>query len=191
MGKSILIYNKENKIYYPIPSEGGHADFPIYNNFEFELIDYLKNLRSISNPLTYEEVLSGRGLEGIYSFIIQEQDYKQNVIVREIEKSNNKANLISKYKETDKNCEKAFKIFTKFYGRCAKNFLLDTMALGGLYIAGGIASKNSDIFNYSEFLKEFDNAFRRSDLLKNVPIKVITNYDVSLYGSCFAAFYKK
>ena len=61
------------------------------------------------------------------------------------------------------------------------------MATGGVYIAGGIASKNKEIFSSKEFIGEFENAYRRSDVLVNTPIFVIENYDVSLYGACFAA----
>jgi glucokinase len=80
-------------------------------------------------------------------------------------------------------------MFTRFYGRCAKNFVLDSLANGGLYIAGGMANKNIEIFSTKEFLNEFENAYRRNDILEKVPIHVIVNYDVSLYGACFAAMY--
>jgi glucokinase len=58
-----------------------------------------------------------------------------------------------------------------------------------LYIAGGIAAKNKEIFSSNDFIHEFENAYRRADFLKTIPIYVILNYDVSLYGACFAAMY--
>jgi len=61
LGKSILIYDKHFKIYVPIPSEGGHGDFPIQNDFEIKLTKFIKEFRGISQPITYEELLSGRG----------------------------------------------------------------------------------------------------------------------------------
>jgi len=63
------------------------------------------------------------------------------------------------------------------------------MATGGLYITGGIASKNKEIFKSKEFLDEFENAYKRFDLLKKIPIYIVINYDVSLYGACLAAIY--
>jgi len=98
--------------------------------------------------------------------------------------------LISKYKEKDETCKETFRLFTKFYGRCAKNLVLDTLARGGLYIAGGIAVKNKEIFMKDDFTSEFINGFRRDDFLKEVPVNLILNYDVSLYGACFAAMIK-
>lgn len=191
LGKSILIYDEKFDIYIPIPSEGGHTDFPAYDSFEQELVDYVKKLRNIKQTLTYEELLSGRGLESIYMFLKDLGKYEKSKLTKEIEDSNDKSVLISKCKNQDKICAETFRIFTRFYGRCAKNFVLDSLATGGLYIAGGIASKNIEIFSTDDFLNEFKNAYRKMDILEKIPIYVIVNYDVSLYGACFAAIYLK
>jgi len=189
LGKCICIYDKHFHAYIPNSSEGGHGDLPIYNKEEMQLVNFVKDTRKILQPLTYEEVLSGRGLENIYLYLRESNKNLQNKYLQEIDNSKEKSPLISKYKNVDKTCKKTFKIFTKYYARCAKNFVLDTMATGGLYIAGGIASKNKEIFASNDFINEFENAFRRSNILKETPIYIIVNYDVSLYGACFAAMY--
>jgi glucokinase len=190
LGKSILTYDNYYNSYIPIPSEGGHGDLPIQNDFEMQLVKFIKTLRRISKPLTYEEVLSGRGLESIYLFFRNSKEFKETQYSKEIENTENKASLISKYKEMDETCKETFRLFTRFYARCAKNYVLDTLAKGGLYLAGGIAAKNKEIFTSKDFLIEFENVYRRADILKTVPISVIVNYDVSIYGSCYAAMYK-
>ena len=189
LGKSILSYDKHYNIYAPIPSEGGHEDFPAQNDFEIKLLEFIKRLRGISQPVTYEELLSGRGLESIYLFLNETQKFNPTEFTKEIEQTDDKVPLISKYKEKDERCRETFRLFTRFYARCAKNFVLNTMATGGLYIAGGIASKNREIFESKEFLDEFENAYRRTEILKKIPIYVIVNYDVSLLGACFAAMH--
>lgn len=191
LGKSILTYDEHFDAYIPIPSEGGHSDFPARNSFELELTDFIKKFRNISQPVTYEELLSGRGIESIYMFLKQSGKFIESQYSTEIERSNDKAATISKYRKDDELCAETFKLFTKFYGRCAKNFVLDSLSVGGLYIAGGIAAKNKDIFTTNDFLSEFEDAYRRSEVLKETPIYVINNYDVSLYGACFAAMYNK
>lgn len=191
LGKGILIYNQELDYYTPIPSEGGHSDFPYQNDFEKKIVNYIKNKRNIKQPLTYEEVISGRGIEGIYDYLNDIKKYKPTDYTKKISNSNDKAKLISKYKNKDKTCRETFKIFTKFYARCAKNFALDTLSIDGLYIAGGIVSKNVDSFKSKEFIKEFEKSYRRLNLLKKIPIYAIMNYNVSLFGSCFAAIHKK
>lgn len=187
LGKATVIYNEQLQAYIPIPSEGGHGDFPIISVEDQQLANFIKEKQGIQQPLTYEEVLSGRGLENIYLFLKEKNPNLDSNYTNEIDASSEKANLISKYKNVDEVCKETFKIFTRYYGRCAKNFVLDTMATGGLYIAGGIASKNKEIFTSNDFISEFENAYRRSDVLENTPIFLIENYDVSLYGACFAA----
>jgi glucokinase len=178
LGKCILNYHKDTGRYVPIASEGGNSDFPLYDDFEAELVSYIKEFRSISKPLVYEELLSGRGLEVIYEFLCKKKDD---------EKKYTTAESISNHRCDDEICRKTFELFSKFYGRCAKNFALDTLCKGGIYIAGGIATKNKKIFQSDNFIDEFNNGNRREDFLKSVPIYVITNPYTSLLGACYAA----
>jgi glucokinase len=189
-GKSILIYNEKIKGYIPIPSEGGHGDLPIQNNLERELVEHINKIKNISQPISYEEVLSGRGLENIYSFLRNKNKFENTEYTKKIDNALDKPTLISKYKKLDKTCKETFRLFTNFYARCAKNYILDTYAIGGLYIAGGIAAKNKEIFTSKVFLSELENSYKRKNLLKNIPISIILNYDLSLYGACYAAIYK-
>ena len=190
LGKSILIYDDKSNIYKPIPCEGGHADFPIRNNFELDLINFIKDFRNITKPITNEELVSGRGLENIYKFLKVSKEFGDSQYSMEIENSTDIAEAISKYKKVDDLCAETFKWFTKFYSRCAKNFVLDSLATGGLFIAGGIAQKNQEIFSTDIFLNEFDNVYRYSKYLKETPIYIILDYDIGLKGACFAAMYK-
>jgi len=191
LGKTTCLYNEKVDAYIPIPSEGGHSDFPIQNDFEKNLVEYIKKKRKIKEPLTYEELISGRGIEGIYQYLRDTKKYISTKFSEEIDKSKDKAPLISKYKEKDKTCRETFELFVKFYARCAKNFVLETLSTGGLYLAGGIVSKNKNFFKKNNFIKEFEKAYRRSNILKRTPVYIIMNYDVSLYGACFAAVNKK
>ncbi|MBI4440073.1 glucokinase [Candidatus Woesearchaeota archaeon] len=169
LGKGILIYDNAKKAYIPHPSEGGHGDFPIMNEEE------LKLARFIGNGICYEDLVSGRGIESIYTFLKQAKHQKSNL----------SAQGISKTRKTDYCSRKAFDIFLKFYARCARNFALDVLPFGGLYIAGGIAIKNPDIFS-RKFTNEFCNNAAFGRLLSAIPVYLITNYDISLKGAAFA-----
>ncbi|MBN1322461.1 MAG: glucokinase [Methanotrichaceae archaeon] len=181
LGKAILIH--EDAGYRPHPSEGGHGDFPLHDDFDLELARSLRGDRK--TPLSYEDVLSGRGIEGIYAFLSRRDGGSRRS--REIFGAGGKAALISKHRFEDDLCREAFSVYARCYARCAKNFVLDCLATGGLYIAGGIAAKNADIFLSSEFHEEFLKAEKQRSLLERTPIHVILNYDVSLYGACHAA----
>lgn len=191
LGKSILIYNKNINAFVPIHSEGGHSDFPVTDTYELELVNFIKKLRNIKENVTYEEVLSGRGLEAIYLFLKEKKNFKESKYTKIIDRQEgDKAGYISKYRDADETCKEVFRLFSKFYGRCVKNFVLDTMALGGVFLAGGISIKNKEIFTSDDFINEFENVYRRRKILSNIPVYVITNYDASLYGTSFAAALK-
>jgi len=53
LGKSILRYDDSFRAHIPIPSEGGHTDFPVHNNFDMELVNFIKKFRGISKLLYY------------------------------------------------------------------------------------------------------------------------------------------
>ncbi len=181
LGKSILSF--DGKRYVPIPSEGGHADFPPHDRFDLDLADYVRGGRK--TPASYEDLLSGRGIERIYDFL--RERLGETDLTAEIEGAKDRAALISKHRQIDPLCRETFRIYAKLYARCAKNFVLESLATGGLYIAGGIAAKNREIFVSPEFQAEFLNAEKQRHLLERTPVRVITNYDVSIMGACNAA----
>ena len=181
LGKSILLF--DGKRYVPLPSEGGHADFPIQDQFDLELANFVRGVRK--TPASYEDMLSGRGIERIYDFLVERQGVTEKTGA--IEEAKDRAAAISEHRKTDPLCRETFRIYAKYYGRCAKNFVLESFATGGLYIAGGIAAKNRDVFVSPEFQAEFLNAEKQRHLLERTPVYVITNYDVSIMGACNAA----
>jgi glucokinase len=75
-------------------------------------------------------------------------------------------------------------MFKRAYANFAKNTALDGLALGGVYIAGGIAPKNKEIFD-KEFVKIFEYSHKMGHVLKKIPIYLILNYDIGLLGAGF------
>ena len=59
--------------------------------------------------------------------------------------------------------------------------------VGGIYLAGGILAKNLSHIQTEVFRQHFEENDRHRDILQAIPIWVITNYDVSLFGAAFAA----
>ncbi len=185
LGKTALAYNEGCKAYVPIPSEAGHTDFPAQTKLEFELVDFIKKSGKIKQNVSYEHVLSGQGLINIYDFLRKSKKLSRTKFTGEIAKSKNKAETISKYRKADAVCRAAFEIFTLIYAKFARNCALDTLAYGGVYIAGGIAPKNKDIFG-KRFVKAFEDNYRLQSVLKKIPIYLITSQDAGLIGAGFA-----
>lgn len=184
LGKTTLAYSENKKSYVPLSSEAGHTDFPVQNGEELELVNFIKEHKRIKGSVPYEQVLSGQGLENIYLFLRKNRKDIPTKYTKEIDGSRDKAELISKYKDVDVTCRRVFGIFQAAYARFAKNFALDSMAIGGVYIAGGIAPKNKDIFN-KKFIEAFEDNYMLAGVLKKIPVYLILNYNVGLLGAGF------
>jgi len=183
LGKTTLIYSKNLKCYAPIASEAGHSDFAAQSKFEYELTEFIKKYKKVKN-VSYEEVLSGRGLVSIYLFLKKSGKFKETGFTKEVDKSKNKPELISRYKNTDATCKKTFEVFKAAYANFAKNFALDSLAFGGVYIAGGISIKNKEIFD-NNFVKIFEDNTKMKSVLSRIPIYLISNQNVGLLGAGF------
>ncbi len=176
LGKCILIWHKEVGRYMPSASEGGHADFAPQTQQELDLVTFIKEAEQRTCNISWEDVLSGHGIQRIYRFFC----YKSGVVCNT---NGPHPDEIFKNRDKDENCHNTFVLYTIFYARCAKNFALDALALGGIYIAGGIAAKNLPLFLESSFMKEFVNCGKQQELLREVPVYVIVDYNVSMYGT--------
>ncbi|MFW5704400.1 MAG: glucokinase [Nanoarchaeota archaeon] len=168
LGKAIL--NFDNGVYVPISSEGGHGDFPAETDREFKLVKFLQKKLS-TKEIVWEDLISGRGLENIYEYLAR----NQKGVVKTLSSEE-----ISRSKK-DSLCKESFEMFFKFYARAAKDFALEVLAEGGLYLGGGIIAKNLD-FNYEDFLKEFLTHPTYVNLLEKIPIFIIKDYNASMRG---------
>ena len=189
MGKSALLWNRYFQRYLPIASEGGHADCVGQTMQEMSLFNAIKQERNTQcdGNVSWEEVLSGAGIQRIYRFLEKTGSYVPDVCSLEIQKNGFKPDSISHYAHYGENlCVDTFLMYARFYARCARSFVLDVLALNGIYIAGGIASKNIELFLNPIFLQEFMQCGRQEELLRDVPIFVVADYNVSLFGA--AAF---
>ena len=183
LGKSILLWDEQKKHYTALPSEGGHSDFSAQTQHDLDLLTFIQNEEKISCHISWEDVLSGYGIQRIYKYISSLSTYPANEFDTEIEQTLFPPDYISRYRTKSERCKKTFEIYSVLYARCAKNFALDALALGGVYIAGGIAAKNIEIFKQDCFIQEFTNCGKLAHLLKEIPIYIVADYNVSLYGA--------
>ena len=72
-----LIYADRGKL-KPIPSEGGHAGFAPGNQLEVELYQYLY---SELGQVEVEDVVSLRGLQNVFNFLVDTQGGKRSAWV--------------------------------------------------------------------------------------------------------------
>jgi glucokinase len=61
------------------------------------------------------------------------------------------------------------------------------MALGGIYIAGGIAVKILSKLKDGTFFKSFCGASKLAPVLARIPISVVVNEDAPIWGAAYEA----
>jgi glucokinase len=164
------------------PSEGGHSDFAPRNGVELELCEFLaKKFGHVS----WERVLSGNGIYNLYQFL-QNKDYQEEPTwLSHALKGEGPSVAIMRAAGSGENCNcrKARDLFIQFFGREAGNLALSGLALGGVYLGGGIARNTAEVLKDSIFMKEFSDKGRMHGLLTNVPVRVILSDDVGLLGA--------
>ena len=180
-------------------SEGGHSDFAPRSEIEFQLQKYLLDKFNITR-LSVERVVSGQGIVAIYQFLrdrqMADESFKIGNVIREWERQKGLKEktvdpaatiAIAAANEEDYLSERTMQLFAEAYGAEAGNLALKILPYGGLYIAGGIASKNLELLKSGIFLKAFTHKGRMSDLLENIPVHIVLNPKVGLIGAALYA----
>ena len=192
LGEAFLVWNGDD--YQPLASEGGHADFAPQSEEEDDLLRYLRV--KFNGHVSYERVLSGPGLFNIYSFLrdtgqadepdwlkaeFDEPDADPSRIVSEVGLDNR-----------DANCAGALRMFASIYGAEAGNLALKSYAVGGVFIAGGIAPKIIKALTEDDaFLRGFWSKGRYLHWMKNLPVNVALNAKAPLQGSAYFAWHRQ
>jgi len=175
LGHAILRYDKGKENYIPYPTERGHVAFPIQDDEELELAKFIRSTTK-KKTVIYEDILSGHGIEHLY-YYLNSKKYQDAPHIYSPE--------ISQTRSKNKCSKAAFELFVHFYARAARSFALTVLPSAGVYIAGGIAIDNSDAFG-KDFINEFNTHDTYSSLLKQIPIYLINNYDISIPGAALA-----
>ncbi len=171
---------------HPFACEGGHADFAPRNDTEDALLRFL---RKKLGHVSYERILSGPGLYNLYQFVVETKiEEEKEETLKEIA-AGDSPRLISEkgLSGESRACRKALELFITIYGSEAGNVALKMLALGGVYIGGGIAPKLLSMIKRGDFLDSFKRKGRFSDLLGGIPVKVVLNDKTALLGAMYYA----
>jgi len=186
-GLGVGLLNWQDDGYAVHPSEAGHADFAPVDEFQDKL---LAHLRRTYGRVSYERVVSGPGLMRIFSFLQETGAGVPSKQLRDADKTRqDTAELIAEFAlaKLDPLAVRALDLFVAVYGAFAGNMALATLARGGVYIAGGIAPKIAPKLKEGAFIRAFNNKGRFSDVLATMPVHVVMNPQVGLYGALLEA----
>lgn len=163
LGKAALIPD-ETSGYSVVPSEGGHANFPFVSDSEIAFQKFaMKELGE--KYLTGNHIVSGMGLSLIHEFHTGKKIEPGDVVAE---------------------CTSASETLAwaaRFYGRACRNYALEVLSTGGMYIAGGIAAHLPALFTHKAFSEEFRSSKTMSKILARIPVFLITNQESGLWGA--------
>jgi len=185
LGQCLLAWQGEH--YEVIASEGGHVDF---SPTDAEQIALLKHIQKQFSRCTWERVVSGTGINNIHSYMLAAYPGEESIELKQARSIGDPSAAISiaAANGSDQLARRSMDLFCKLYGAQAGNLGLAGLAVGGIYVAGGVAPRIIDMLKNGLFMAGFMNKEERMQrLLSNMPVRVVVNAKVGLMGSAVAA----
>jgi glucokinase len=180
LGQAML--HRTDGHYVPAPSEGGHADFAARSEREME---FVRMLRKLYGRAEVEHVLSGPGLFNLYRFT---HDDQACVAIRDLAPEDYPAAISQAALNGEcARCSDALTMFVSAYGAEAGNLALRDLAIGGIFLGGGIAPKILPALEAGDFMRAFLDKGHMKDLLERIPVKVILTPQAGLLGAAVYA----
>ena len=149
-------------------SEAGHCLFPFEGGEEQA---YAKALAAHhgTERIVCDYVVSGGGLASLYAFHTGEKLPPREVPARAAAHPATLAWM------------------ARFYGRACRQYVLATRALGGVYIAGGLAANLPEVLLHPAFAQALRGNDAMTHMLETVPVWRIRNQDAGLVGAAVFA----
>lgn len=175
------------------PSEGGHVCLPVYDEETRAFSRWLEDKYGF--PPGAEAGVSGQGIGHLFAFLAERDAAAGRALsaadaaVLALPEAERPARVAAASRESLL-CGRSMEIFVKLYARCAADASASFLPYGGLYLAGGIASKNEawflEDFRFMDmFLRSYRSHIRA--ILARVPVYIVKDYGISLYGAANAA----
>jgi len=169
----VPIFVSGKQQWHCVSGEGGHVDFAAVDDVDIQILQFL---RDIKQRVSYEQLLSGYGLEQIYQALCAtEQPDTKLLSAKDI--STNALDGSCPI------CAQALAQFCKVLGSFAGNLALTMNSQGGVYIAGGIVPRFVEYFKNSGFRARFETKGRLSHITVKTPTYVITEQQPGLLGA--------
>jgi glucokinase len=172
----------DGRRHHPFATEGGHTDFAPTDEREFALFQFLQRTHG---HVSWERVASGTGIGNLHAFLLEWRGGELPAWLREEMAAGDPSAAIARA-ATEARCPicmEAMELFARLYGREVGNAALKHLALGGVYLGGGVAPKNLDLLRAGGFAAAFLDKGRMGPLMERMPVKVILEQRTPLFGA--------
>jgi glucokinase len=174
LGAGALIHASGTWI--PIPGEGGHIDLGPVTPRDMAIWPHIE---WSAGRLSAEALLCGPGLVRLYRAIAATNGTAARLATPADVAA---AGLAG----SDAGAAEAVHLFATYLGRFASNLALVFVALGGVYLAGGISGRIAPALKTGAFREAFVDKYPHRGLLERMSTGIITKADAALAG--IAAF---
>lgn len=180
LGQSLLVASGER--YRVLGTEGGHTDFAPRDDLEIDLLRYLRRRHA---RVSWEMLLSGRGLVRILEYLREAGHGIPGERLVDAMATGDPAAAISRcaLEGEDPLAEAALQRFVSLYGAQAGNVALGCLPTGGLYIGGGIAPKILPALRDGRFMEAFRSKPPMEAVLDTIPVRVVLDARAGLLGA--------
>lgn len=163
-----------NGQWHCVSGEGGHIDFAPVGEQEIFVLGYLNKIKK---RVSYEQLLSGYGLEQIYQALADKsvQIIDKTLSAQEITKRATENICLI--------CTHTLSLFCRVLGSFSGNLALTMNSQGGVYIAGGIVPRFINFIQQSDFRQRFEAKGRLSHITQQAPTYIITEPQPGLLGA--------
>jgi glucokinase len=191
LGEAMLVWDEDGQRFVPSPTEGGHTDFAPSDKLEDELLAFLRS--RFGKHVSWERVLSGDGLGNVYDFFREAHgvaETQSNTTAIACAPDRNAAIAKLGVERKSKVAARAVDLFASIYGAEAGNLALKTLAVGGVYVCGNIATHMVPVLSRGSFHRAFVSKGRQRALMERIPIAVVLDTGVGLAGAVRVATQK-
>ena len=180
LGEACL--HRVNGKWWPLSSEGGHADFAARTDREIEL---LTMVRREHGRAAVEDVVSGQGLLNLHRLTHDRRDCDAT---RGLDSAAAPAGVSRAGLDGScPGCVEALSMFVSAYGAEAGNLALRGVATAGVFVGGGIAPKILPALQDGRFIQAFREKGPMTELVSRIPVMVILNAEAGLLGAAVYA----
>ena len=170
---------------FPHPSEGGHISFAPRGARQIQLLSHMQQKYA---HVSAEHVCSGSGLPNLL-------DFMQTLLPMPLQLTRDLSSVIDKTpviinaalnalhsNQKDHIALQTMLLFVDILADQAANLALTTMALGGIFLGGGLAPRIQPFINQKHFMALFSRGVYQ-ELLQDIPIKIILNPQTATLGA--------
>jgi glucokinase len=184
LGEAIIPWDGTR--HHVLASEGGHVDFAPRSELEAQLWEFL---RREFGHVSYERVLSGPGFFNVYRFLRFHRKLDEPAWLTAQIAAGDPTAAVSQaaLARLDPVCVEALSLCVTIYGAEAGNLALKALAVGGVYVGGGIAPKILELFREGPFMSGFLNKGRLTDLMRTIPVHLVRDPRAPLLGAAAVA----